>query len=243
LIDEGRKVAWPVFVAGVVLIAASACGPAPVTHGGPQACGTLDSLFTSCGFGRPLTITGHATVDANDYKVRGKVRVETRRPGEAVIEFTSTVLFGHAREDLVFSSVGDTVRIVDRERGAYSEGAEAEEFLAESLDTDLDVRLVLQLALGGRPPCDDLSDVGFRTTSAGSIVCTGMHSGRDFRVVFGADRRIQEAEWPVRSRTYGTDRLRASYEWDGDGGDRGELKGLVLSLEKREWRCKIRSAG
>lgn len=229
-------------VAGAAAIVASGCGPAAVSRPGPETCATLDSLYAAGGFARSVSITGHATVDANQYKVRGKVRVDARAPGNAVIEFTSTVLFGHAREDLVFSSAGDTVRIVDRERGAYYEGDEAESFLARSLDTDLDVRWMLRLVLGGRPACEELSDIGFRTPSDGATVCEGTHAGREFRVVFGADCLLRSVEWPVWSRARGPDRLRATYEWVRDGSARPALRSVVLTLEKREWRCRIKSS-
>jgi hypothetical protein len=188
-------------------------------------------------------VSGRATVDANQYKVRGKILIDARAPGEAVIEFTSTVLFGHAREDFLFSSVGDTLRIIDRERGAYYEGEEAESYLAQSLDTDLDVRLLLRLALGGRPSCEELMDVGLRTEATGGMVCTGEHMGRRFRVVFGSDRRLREIEWPVPSRMHGMDSLRVSYEWTPGEGGGDRLRGLTLTLERREWRCKVRAAG
>jgi hypothetical protein len=190
-----------------------------------------------------MSISGHATVDANQYKVRGKVIIEGFGAGEAVIEFTSTVLFGHAREDVVFSSLADTLRILDRERGAYYEGSDAERFVAESIGTDLDVRRLLRLALGGRPACEELSDMRLETGPRGTIVWTGRHMGQRFRIAFGADRRIQEVDWPVRSETHGPDRLRASYEWEPAGSAEGGLRGLVVSLEKRQWRCKVKSGG
>ncbi len=69
-----------------------------------------------------------------------------------VFEFTSTILFGQEREDFVFSLSSDTLRIVDRERGAYYEGDDAVWFLAESLEADFDVPQALSLAFGGQPP-------------------------------------------------------------------------------------------
>jgi hypothetical protein len=181
---------------------------------------------------------GQATVDANQYRMRGKIRLDARAPGQMALEFTSTILFGHEREDFVFSLAGDTLRVIDRERGAYHEGDDAREFLAQSLTGDLDLSQGFLLTLGGHPPCGDLSHVRIETSRDGRIVCAGERLGEDFRAVFGDGRRLETVVWPVRSEEYGTDRLRAEYEWDGGA----RLVGLVLSLEKREWRCKIKAS-
>ena len=240
---RGRRAVVAACIAGLAFLGGSGCGPAPVRRSGVEVCGRLDSLYVSCGFARPLSIGGQVTVDANQYKVRGKIRLDVRGPGEVVIEFTSSVLFGHARQDVVFSSVGDTIRIVDREHGAYYEGWEAEAFLAESFETDLDVRRVLWLAFGGHPPCDELSDVHFSMTSRGEVVCAGDHLGGRFRVVCGADRRVREVEWPVWSDRYGPDRLRVAFDWESGVVGEWRLRGLDVYLYGREWRCRIRSAG
>jgi hypothetical protein len=227
----------------VVALVAGGCASGRVGRGDASSCRTLDSLYASCGFERPVSIDGKVTVDAEQYRVRGKIGLDVRAPGEIVLEFTSTVLFGHAREDIVFASLADTLRIIDRERGAYYEGYEAESFLEESLETDFDVRRVLRLALGGRPSCETLSDVRVDLKPGGKIVCTGRHLGEGFRVAFGARGRLEAVEWPVRSETRGADKLRASYQWQLDGPGEGTLREIVVSLEKREWRCKIRGGG
>jgi hypothetical protein len=241
LTRAGREAGLIANVAGIVCVVAWGCAPSQVGRRVPAPCGALDSLYASSGFEEPVSIVGQATVDANQYKVRGKIHLDALSPGELSLEFTSTVLFGHAREDIVFSSVGDTLRILDRERGAYYEGGDAESFIAESLETDLDVRAVLSLVLGGHPPCDELSDVRFDTASSGALICTGAHRGGRFRVVFGGGRRLEEVEWPVRSETYGSDRLRVTYEWALVANGKTALRGMVVNLEKREWRCKVKT--
>ena len=237
-----RLGALSALVSGVVALIAAGCGPVPVGRLDSGACSGLDSLYAE-GFPRPLSISGHATVDADQYKVRGQIQLDARAPGEVVLEFTSAVLFGQAREDVVFSSVDDTLRIVDRERGAYYEGVDAESFLARSLDTDLDVRRVLVLVFGGCPPCAELSDVRLTPRSSGSMVCTGTCDGDRFRVVFDEGRRLEEIDWPVRYRLHGSDRLRVSYEWEPGAAGEKTLRALTVSFEKREWRCKIKSTG
>jgi hypothetical protein len=172
--------------------------------------------------------------------MRGKVHLETQSPGEIVFEFTSTMLFGNQRQDFVFVLLADTIRIIDRENGAYYEGRTAEEFMSESLEADFRVSRALPLALGGRPPCEELDDVRITKGSAGETICSGKRFGKGFRVVFGAGHaRLEEVVWPVRSDTYGVDRLTVTYDWDADGA--GDLNHIVLRLELREWRCKIRA--
>lgn len=207
-----------------------------------SGCAVLDSLLASSGLGSPVSIAGHATVDANQFRMRGKILLEASGAGHIVFEFTSTVLFGQAREDFVFSLSSDTLLIVDRERGAVYEGEEAVRFLAESLEADFDVPQALSFAFGGRPPCSELSEIRCGARASGAVSCEGDRFGKPFRAVFGEKGgRLEEVEWPVRSDRYGGDRLRVQYEWTADGGV-DSLSGVVLSLEVRGWRCKIRAS-
>jgi hypothetical protein len=232
-----------VFVTALGVLLGAGCATVPVARWDSSPCAVLDSLYAASGFEAPLTIVGQATVDASQYRVRGKTRLDARTPGQMSLEFASTILFGHEREDFVFSLDGDTLRVVDRERGAYHEGDEAREFLARSLTGDLDVSQGLSLALGGHPACDDLSVVRVETAKDGKVVCTGERLGRSFRAVFGGNRRLETVVWPVRSDEYGTDALRVEYDWESTPGGGAKLVELVLSLEEREWRCKIKASG
>lgn len=233
-------------LAAVVCVIATVAGcgaPAVTTMGAaPGDCVVLDSLFNSSGFETPVLVEGKATVDANDYHMGGKIRLDARAPGEVVFEFASTILFGNQREDFVFSVHEDTVRIIDRERGAYYEGLEAEEFLAESMETDFSVPAMMFLALGGHPPCDELTDVDIKMASDGGIVCTGKHLGDGFKLTFaGQGPRLKSSVWPVRSEGSRDDRLEIDYRWGDDGGGRPVLKEIVIWLDVRQWRCKIRA--
>jgi hypothetical protein len=88
-----------------------------------------------------------------------------------------------------------------------------------------------------------LTDLSFDVRSSGETVCSGRRFGKPFHVNFAEeDRRIREVEWPVRSERYSSDRLRVGYDWAAGGGEGRVLDGLVLALEVREWRCKIKSA-
>ena len=220
------------------------CGAPAVREAALEAdpCALFDSLFDSSGFENRIVIEGKATVDANDYHMRGKIRFDAASPGEVVFEFVSTILFGNQREDFLFSVHADTVRIIDRERGAYYEGWEAEDFLAQSMETDFSVPTMLFLAMGGHPPCDELSELKIENGSRGEIVCTGKHLGEDFRVVFsGPGPRFKTVEWPVRSERHRDDRLKVDYRWREDEGGAVVLEEIIFWLDMREWRCKIRA--
>jgi hypothetical protein len=222
-------------------LAVSCAGTRPCP-GESSGCAVLDSLLSSSGLEDPVSIAGHATVDANQFRIKGKILLEARGAGDIVFEFTSTVLFGQEREDFLFSLSSDTLRIVDRERGAFYEGEDAARFLAESLEADFDVPQALSLAFGGKPPCGELTGIRCAAGADGGVTCEGKRFGKPFKAVFdGRGGRIGAVEWPVRSDRYGGDRLRVEYEWKGGGGIES-LAGVVLSLEARGWRCKIRAS-
>jgi hypothetical protein len=220
----------------------SSCAGTRPHPGEASGCAVLDSLLAASGLGEPVSIAGHATVDANQFRIKGKILLEARGGGEIVFEFTSAVLFGQEREDFVFSLSSDTLRIVDRERGALYEGEDASRFLAGSLEADFDVPQALSLAFGGRPPCGELSDVRCSTGGEGRVSCGGRRAGKPFSAVFEAPGgRLAAVDWPVRSARYGGDRLRVEYEWVESAGRRA-LAGVVLSLEGRGWRCRIKAS-
>jgi hypothetical protein len=229
-------------VVSCAAVAAVSCAgnrPRPAESSG---CAVLDTLLASSGLEEPVSIAGHATVDANQFRMKGKILLEARGAAEIVFEFTSAVLFGQEREDFVFSLLSDTLRIVDRERGAFYEGEDAARFLAESLEADFDVAQALSLAFGGSPPCGELSGIRCGADAEGAVSCEGKRYGKPFKAVFdGEGGRLGAGEWPVRSDRYGGDRLRVEYEWKGGGGLE-TLAGVVLSLEARGWRCKIRAS-
>ena len=173
--------------------AAVGCSPRGRVVDGPSVCSTLDSLYDHAGFDLPFALRGKATVDAEQHRFRGKVNVNVSESGNVVFEFTSTILFGSRREDFVVALAADTVRILDRERGYYFEGQEAEDFLNEALALDFGVSEALRLSLGGRLPCDGMHGVRVRSGTGGEIKVTGEVARSSFKVVFSADeRRLEE---------------------------------------------------
>ena len=132
---QATRSAW---LLALIIAVTSGCA----TSGGtptPSICAQFDSFYAHSGFEAPLTITGKATVNANQYQIRGIIRAEFHPFGDVYMDFSSSVLFGSQIEDFFLSLVSDTLRIVDRERGQIYEGEQAAEFLREALAMDFDV--------------------------------------------------------------------------------------------------------
>lgn len=241
---HGRCRAIAATLCSLLVIYSLGCG-STARHTGvePETCTVLDSLYRESGFEKPLAIQGKATIDADQNQIRGKIRVDADSPRRITFEFTSSVLFGSRREDFVFSLAGDTLRIIDRERGAYYEGAEAEEVLRESLDADFAVAAVIALALGAHPPCADLDELSYRLGSGGEVAFTGKLAGHQVRVVFAAgSRRLEKVSWPIFSARGEADQLDVEYDWERRSDAGAVLRGVVMRLETRRWRCKIRAS-
>jgi hypothetical protein len=231
----------PVLVTVGVLVAAFAggCGTFHSVGQGPRLCAVMDSLYEDCGFGDSLMFVGKATVDANQYQVRGVVRLETDSAGNVYFEFRNSLLFGSRVEDFFVSLVDDTLRIMDRERGRLFVGRDAEQVLAEDLGMEFDVRQALDLVLGGHAACAEISDLEINPDGGGEI--RGHVEGSGFRVDFEPSGRIERAEWPVPGDASMDDRLLVDYEWKYNSHKVLRLDRVVIHLQEREWRCKLAS--
>lgn len=208
----------------------------------PATCAAFDSLFEYSGFEVPVTLQGTVTVDANQYRVRGKTRIETTPDGDISVDFASSVLFGSRREDFFFSVVSDTLRILDRERGEFYESSNAARFMRENLGMDFDPKAVIVMALGKAPNCRDIAGLNRDARSNGDIRFSGEASGEQFSVVFAAaHRKLREIKWPLRLEE-GRDELRVTYDWKEGSEGTYRLRQVVIRLREREWRCKITAA-
>jgi hypothetical protein len=201
-------------------------------------CNVLDSVYAHSGLERPISLTGKATVDANQYHVRGVVRLETKTSGDIFFEFASSMLFGSRVEDFFCSIVEDTLRIVDRERGQIFVGQAAEEFLVESLAMDFGVRESLALVLGGHPRCGEIDELKIDSRPGGAVV-SGRTLGEPFRVEFSEDGSLNQVQWPIPDDPNMGDRLRVEYDWEPTSDGPMGLRQMIIYLEGREWRCKL----
>lgn len=228
--------------AAVLLSLTIGCASGGWMEGRPATCATFDSLFQYSGFEVPLTLQGKLTVDAAQYRIRGKTRIETTPAGDVSVDFTSTVLFGAHREDFFFSIVADTLRILDRERGEYYESTEANRFMNESLGLHFDAKTVILMALGRAASCDDLRNLRMELGSGGDIRFVGRTSRDRFEAVFAArHHKLKRISWPLTLEGQ-RDRLHVTYDWKKGKKDEFVLRQVVIRLLEREWRCKITAA-
>ncbi len=200
----------------------------------------LDSLYGTSGFEIPVGMIGKATFDVEQYRVRGQFALSARRGGEVVFEFSSGSLFGSAREDVFFSLIRDTVRVVDRERGRYYEGEEIDALIGEALGGSIDTRKLVSLLLGTPPRADEMTDLRMSLTSSGDIVFSANAPGGKARIAFSAGaRRLREIRWPVALEGAAMGELRAVYAWGSRAEEYSVLKEMVLLIEDRGWRVKL----
>src|SRR5688572_6129541 len=201
-----------IFISGALALAAGAgCGPrhqSPPGTGlvrGEEACARLQTFFSRT-VPRPLEMHGRATFDVEDYRVRGRFTLKSFANGDAVLEFGGATLLGGHREDVVVSLSGDTLRVLDRERGRYWEGEDAERMLAEGSDTAGDWLLALRRILASGCP-------GVESLQAAEDGIAG--SGPDGPFALRApDGPLEDATWPnpAPEDTF-RDRLEVRYRW------------------------------
>lgn len=246
----------------IALLLLISCSHAP--HGreySPQdACALLDSLYASALLPIPYSIRGKARFDVNQYRLRGTFVLSVHAPGdpgsaggeqqhapgtaaranraaERVFDFVSSSYFGSHREDITISMMNDGIWILDRERGAYYEDAEADRFIRERLDISGNFGEVIGFATGSAPACELLTQPVAHTDSRGEISIRGLVGGRRAGFMFGADRgRIREIIWPFEVQPNKIEELRISYGWS-DSGD--TLESILLILESLNWQIKL----
>lgn len=177
---------------------------------------------------RGVELSGRTTVDVNEYRVRGRFHFKIDDAGNFVLEFSSTSAMGGHREDVVVSWWADTLRVLDRERGAFYQGAEVNGLAADGLDLPVDVTAIVQRVLAD-VTCASVSRV--RTTPHGVEGRTG--GGR-----FSArieEMRIVSADWPAPlGSKRGHERLRVDYRYRN-----GVLSGLVVRIPGPRWRVRF----
>ncbi len=210
--------------------------------GGPAACVKLDSLYKRSGFEAPMTMAGKATFDIEQYRVRGQFNLLTDAGGRVGFEFSSSSLFGSRREEISLSIVEGTIRVLDRERGEYYEGEEVDVLLRTNLEMDIDAVEILKLVLGTMPSCSSLEQLMFRPKGNGDVLFASRVSDQPVNMTFGGERRkLVALEWPVRFEGGDTDRLRVEYLWEMSATGNSRLKELILRIEEKGWRIKLRA--
>ncbi|HEX6790290.1 MAG TPA: hypothetical protein VF247_03190 [Candidatus Krumholzibacteria bacterium] len=212
-----------------LLVLAPACAPrhdAGSTRHGAEACAQVDSFFARS-LPRPLEMRGHATFDVDTYRVRGRFQLRLAPGGDASLEFSGATLLGGHREDVAVSLTGDTLRVLDRERGRYYEGADVEEMMANGTRTPGEWLLGLRRVLASGCP-------GVESVRAGEDGLSGSAADGtfDLRAPSG---RLEEATWPnpAPEETF-RDRLEVRYHWKN-----GRMDGIEARLPTRGWRVRL----
>jgi len=198
------------------------------------SCRTLDSLLAHGGLRGAPTMRGRATIDVNEYRVRGRFALTVSAGGNAVFEFTSSSV-GGGREDAVVSFFSDTLRVLDRERGAYHEGAAVDDLIAEVAGFQVDAAEVIRRMIGIPPPCRRLAELRIEGSPESAVVSVRL-DGHGATVRFGGGR-VRSCEWPAPfTGTSRSERLAVSYSWKGEVGE--EITVWVPGLR---WRIRLQS--
>lgn len=197
-----------------------------------DACDVVHETLAGGGLADSVDIVGRATIDVDQYHVRGTFHLAWTPSGDVVFEVTSTTVIGGHREDAVFSLYGGTLRLLDRERGRYYEGAEVDDLVADALDMPIDVAAAVNRLTGRPPACGRISDVRVRAGSGSRV--EGRLSERPFRVETVAGRVVR-GEWPLERRDGRSgDHIEVDYRWRGRS-----LVGMTIWVPERGWRVKL----
>jgi len=208
---------------------ASSCaphGPAGGALHGEAACARADSFFAGA-FPRPATMHGRATIDVDSYRLRGQFQLSLAENGDAVLELSGSTLLGGHREDAAVSLSGDTLRVLDRERGRFYEGDEVAAMVESGTHMRGDWALGLRRALASGCP----GIVSIQATDEG-LAGTGPDGPFSLRLEGG---RLALATWPnpAPQETF-RDRLEVRYKWR-----QGQLEFLEALLPTRGWRIRL----
>jgi hypothetical protein len=143
---------------------------------------------------------------------------------------------------------GGELRILDRERARFYEGAEADVLIRDGLDVDWDLAQLIRRITAQPPGCERLSTVSYSQRD-GSARLEGRLDTRRFKLEFEGGR-IVKASWPVPSERGSEDRMNVTYQWEdanpaGDAQNRqaavrgAMLRQVVVFLEGKRWRVKL----
>ena len=215
-------------VLGVTVLACAAHERPDDLVRGDAACARADTFFQET-FPRPAHMRGRATFDVDKYQFRGHFDLQLASNGDAVLEFSGSTLLGGHREDAVLSLSGDTLRVLDRERGHYYEGDEVTAMVDDGTRVHGDWALALRRVLASG--CAGIDGVQPGETGMSGLCGDGPFSLKS------RDGVLEAATWPnpAPQETF-RDRLEVRYRWK----DR-RLNGIEASLPTRGWRVRLES--
>lgn len=194
------------------------------------ACSALDSLLATAGPGA-RSMSGEAVIDVDQFRFRGRFRLDTTTAGDAVIELGGSTLFGGHREDVVVSLAADTLRVFDRERGRLYEGETVDDLIWDGTRAHADWTRVVADVLAAPVRCEGFRDVVLDGDGARGALARG-----PFRIVTEGGR-VTRATWPdpIEGSNF-DDQLEVRYAWRG-----AELAEITAILPTRGWRVRLRA--
>lgn len=203
---------------------------APPGLSGSDACAAVESLLAVAGPPRPRTMAGHALLDVEQFRFRGRFRLDVTAGGDATIEFDGSTLFGGHREDVVVSLVDDTLRVFDRERGRFYEGTALDELIWDGTRARADWARVMAGVLSTPRRCGEMTGV---VLDEGRV--QGLEDGDPIRVVLTQQGRVGGATWPnpIVGGTF-DDRLEVRYDWRNNA-----VVEITANLPVRGWRLRL----
>lgn len=221
---------------------------------GVEACTLLDSLARGAFLAPPFRLGGRAVVDVRQYHLEGDfdLRVLAVADGRAVagdvdslsgsrhevfsevFDFRSSSFFGSHREDFTLALTGGMLRIIDRERGDFMEGEDAEAFIEANTGVTGDLSALVRLMLGLGVDCSRIIGLEGRGPEEAQVFSGKTALGR-FECSFRGGR-LHAVAWPVELEGKGVRSLKISYNWCRG---RAEPERLVLWIPDLEWRIKL----
>jgi hypothetical protein len=104
-----------------------------------DGCALVDSALSGSGLRGGIEARGRVTIDVNQYRVRGRFVMTVTPGGDLTFDIVSTTMIGGHREDAVLSFYADTLRVLDRERGRFYQGADVDAMVADGAGLPVDL--------------------------------------------------------------------------------------------------------
>jgi hypothetical protein len=201
---------------------------------GDGACAVVDSVLAASGLRAGVEMRGRATIDVNQYRVRGRFELTITPDGDLTFDITSTTLLGGHREDAVLSFYADTLRVLDRERGRFYEGPAVDALVADGTGVALDLGQLLRHATARTPACRRIGEVRRSGGGVGRVDLAGLLDGHTFELRLEEGRLVHSA-WPLPgTEQWRNDHVETTYTWVG-----AHLARVVIAVPDRRWRVKL----
>jgi len=196
---------------------------------GDAACASLDSTLARGLPALPRRSSGRSTFDVADYRVRGHYTLTVRGRDAIAFQFEGTMLMGGHREDVAVSLMDDTLRVLDRERGAYYVGPDVDAMIEKGTGVGGAWVDAIREVMGFSPGCTDRVEMRSDREHVSGLIDGGAF------VLTTDGAHLLESSWPdpTASRTF-SDRLEVRYDWKA-----GRLAGITASLPRRGWRIRL----